>query len=69
MYFITIQLADLSDHQWGDEELSDKNLQLAMELEQKKQMQKAAKEQFLYKPFFNTFIAIRHNLNDYAYTI
>ena len=35
--------------QWGDEELSDKNFQLAMELEQKKQMQKAAKEQFLYK--------------------
>ena len=32
-----------------DEELSDKNVQLAMELEQKKQMQKAAKEQFLYK--------------------
>ena len=29
--------------------MADKNLQLAMEIEEKKQMQKAAKEQFLYK--------------------
>ena len=35
--------------QWGHEELTDKNFEIITELEEKRQMKRIAKEQFLYK--------------------
>ena len=48
-YFTCGQKVTCEFFQWGDEELTDKNFELITELEEKRQMKRIAKEQFLYK--------------------
>ena len=49
LFFSCGQKVSCTFFQWGDEELTDGNFQMVMELVEKRQMKKAAKEQFLYK--------------------